>query len=99
MDKIIFRGKTAQPGYWRGIHTETISFDNELTHVELRDAGSNYVYCCNAVAALFLKNGRMKVTNTYIHDNAGCGIFVSSGATLEETGNTFAGNADGHICN
>ncbi|MDW3649333.1 MAG: hypothetical protein R8P61_19855 [Bacteroidia bacterium] len=98
-DKIIFRGKTAQPGYWRGIHTETISFDNELTHVEIRDAGSNYVYCCNSVAALFLRSGRMKVTNSYIHDNAGCGIFVRSGSTLEENGNTYAGNADGHICN
>lgn len=98
-DKIIFRGSVTQKGQWRGIHTETLSNNNELTHVELTDSGGNYVYCCNSAAALFVKAGRMKVTNSYIHDNDGCGIFVKAGATLEETGNTFAGNADGHICN
>ena len=98
-DKIIFKGSVTQKGHWRGIHTETLSNNNELTHVEITDAGGNYVYCCNSAAGLIVKDGRMKVTNSYIHDNDGCGIFVSSGATLEETGNTLAANTDGNICN
>ena len=98
-NKIIFRGKENVKGYWRGIHTETNSNSNEITHAEIANAGSNYVYCCNDIAGLIVKDGKMKVTNSYIHDNDGCGIFVKSGATLEESGNTFANNTDGNICN
>ncbi|MEL6676759.1 MAG: hypothetical protein AAFR61_31405 [Bacteroidota bacterium] len=98
-EKIIFRGTDASAGYWRGIHTETNSNSNLLRHVELRHAASNYVYCCNSKAALFVKDGKMKVESSYIADNDGCGIFVRAGATLTESGNTFANNTDGHICN
>lgn len=97
--KIVFRGLMESNGYWRGIHTETNSGDNELSHVEIRHAGSTYVYCCNQAAGLIVKDGRMNVNNSFIGDNDGCGIFVSSGATLTESGNVFSNNTEGNICN
>ena len=84
-------------GVWRGIHIETVG--NVMKNVEVRNAGSNYVYCCNSKAAIFLKAGDLELSGSNIADNAGCGIFVKAGATLNESGNTFAGNEDGHICN
>ena len=97
--KIIFRGTQAQNGYWRGIQLETNSPDNIMDHVEIRHAGGTYVYCCNSPAGFLLKGGRMTLTNSYIADNDGCGVRVASGGTLTESGNTFANNTDGHICN
>lgn len=98
-EKIIFRGASDEVGYWRGIHTETNSSNNVLDHVDISNAGSNYVYCCNQKAGLFVKAGQMTVSNSYIHDNGGCGIAVGSSGTLTESGNTFANNTEGHICN
>jgi hypothetical protein len=98
-EKIKFLGLENSAGYWRGIHTETNSGNNVLKQVEIRNAGSNYVYCCNEKAGLIVKDGIMEVSNSYIADNNGCGIFVKSSATLTESGNTFANNTDGHICN
>lgn len=97
--KIKFRGQENVLGYWRGIHIETNSNNNVLSHTEVHNAGQNYVYCCNEKAAILLKGGKVTVESSYISDNNGCGIFVKSGGTLTESGNTFAGNTDGHICN
>ncbi|MEL6255237.1 MAG: hypothetical protein AAFR87_24725 [Bacteroidota bacterium] len=96
---IKFRGRTDQKGYWRGIHSETNSNSNILDYVEIRNAGINYVYCCNGPAGLLVKGGQMTVSNSFIADNDGCGIRISSGGTLTETNNTFSNNTDGHICN
>ena len=97
-DKIIFRGRNNVQGFWRGIHVETNSTRNVIRHAELKNAGGNYVYCCNNPAGLYLKSGRFEVSNTAVQDNGGCGIFVKGG-TLTESGNVFASNEAGHICN
>jgi len=98
-DPIIFRGAEAIKGYWRGIHAETNSNDNIMENVELSDAGSNYVYCCNPKAGLYVKSGTFVVNNSIISGNDGCGIQVSSNATLTESGNTYSNNTDGNVCN
>jgi hypothetical protein len=95
---IIFRGKEDEAGYWRGIHTETNSSDNKILHSRISNAGSNYVYCCNQKAGIFVRDGQLEVANSVILDNAGCGIAVRSGAVLSESGNTFSNNEDGNIC-
>lgn len=95
--RIVLRGLNPVPGAWRGIHVETNSLENEFQYVSLQHAASNYVYCCNTKAGLFLKNGQMTVANSSILDNAGCGIFVGT-ATLNESGNTFFNNTGGDIC-
>lgn len=99
VDNITFRGLQNTQGYWRGIHTETNSNSNVLRNVEISGAGSNYVYCCNEKANLFVKSGKMTVENSTISGSGGCGIVVRSAATLTESGNTFSLNLDGDICN
>lgn len=96
-EKITIIGREATKGLWRGIHLETVG--NVMKNVELRHAGSNYVYCCNEKAAILLKGGDLVLTGSNIADNDGCGVFVKSGGILQESGNTFSNNTDGNICN
>ena len=95
---IVFRGLRDEQGFWRGIHIETNSSSNILDYVSLRNAGSNYVYCCNDKAALFVKGAKITVSNSFVADSGGCGIYLTSGSDFTESGNTFTNNADGHIC-
>ncbi|MEO0897641.1 MAG: hypothetical protein AAFY71_14650 [Bacteroidota bacterium] len=97
--RVKFIGAEATSGYWRGIHTETNSSNNVLDYVEIRNAGGNYIYCCNNIANLFLRSGTMTLTNSIISGSDACGVFVRSGATLTESNNTFSDNATGNICN
>ncbi len=97
-DPVIFRGLQDVQGYWRGIHTQTDNSANLLWHVDLRNAGSNYVYCCNEPAGLYVKGGQMRVQDSRITDNGGCGIYYGVSATLVQTGNSFGNNAAGDIC-
>ncbi|MEM7655663.1 MAG: hypothetical protein AAF399_06000 [Bacteroidota bacterium] len=97
-DKIIFRGKENINGYWRGIHVETNSSNNEFIHTEVKNGGSNYVYCCNNKANILLKGGQMTVSNSEISESGGCGIYVQSNGTLTESDNSFSGNMDGTVC-
>lgn len=98
-ERIIFRGFENTTGYWRGIHTETNSSKNEIAYADIRNGGSNYVYCCNNIAALIVKDGQMTLTNSSVVGSGGCGVFVRASATLTESDNTFADNTDGDICN
>jgi hypothetical protein len=60
-------------------------------------AGSNYVYCCNDKAGLFVKSGIFTLTNSEISHSGGFGVVVRSGAELTEAGNTFSNNASGNF--
>ncbi|MFB6318153.1 hypothetical protein [Saccharicrinis sp. FJH54] len=84
-------------GYWRGIHTETNSLNNKIDYATITNAGGNYVYCCNDPASVFIKSGKLEVTNSMISDSGGYAIYVNSGAQLTSSGNTFANNADGNV--
>jgi len=97
-DRIRFSGKEAVPGYWRGIHVETNSNNNRFEYVELGGGGSNYVYCCNEVANLLVKRGQFTLQNSFIYDSGACGVFIIPNAEFIESGNTFANNEGGNIC-
>jgi hypothetical protein len=97
-EKVIFRGMLNAQGYWRGIHSETNSPANVITHAEIRNAGSDYVYCCNPVGSIFVPNGQMTVENSAITDSGGCGFAYDSAATVTESSNTFSNNALGNVC-
>lgn len=83
-EPIIMKGKVSTPGYWRGIHTETNTFDNQLDYVTISDAGSNYVYCCNVAASLFVKDGKFSIQNTTIANGASYGIYAREQAEFVE---------------
>lgn len=57
---------------------ETNSISNNLEYLEVYDAGSNYVYCCNAIAALFFKDGRCALTNVTVGRAAEYGIIAKN---------------------
>lgn len=97
-NKIIFRGMEDSEGTWRGIHVETNSSNNRLIYAEVSNAGSNYVYCCNAKSSVFLKSGKLRVENSLIEKSGGCGIYVNPVASLTQTNLSFSGNIDGDIC-
>lgn len=97
-EKIVFRGAENTTGFWRGIHTETNSVNNVIRYAEIKNAGSNYIYCCNDKAALIIKDGSMTVENSLISQSGGCGIFVKASATLMESSNDFSNNTDGDLC-
>ncbi|MEM6925828.1 MAG: hypothetical protein AAF602_02770 [Myxococcota bacterium] len=45
-----------------------------------------------------MKSGTMDLNQSTVTDNDGCGVAVGAG-TLTESGNTFAANENGNICN
>ena len=95
--KIIMRGVERTSGYWRGIHLEGDG-DKIFDYVNFLNTGSNYTYCCNEKAAVLIKNETATIRNSLISGSSGCGVFIKSGAILNENYNIFSGNRDGDIC-
>lgn len=77
---------------------DTNSSANRVRHAVIRNAGSNYVYCCDPPAALYIRAGQMSVEDSGIYDSGGCGIGFRSAANLTQTQNAFLNNADGNVC-
>ncbi|MBX2845273.1 MAG: hypothetical protein KTR13_03585 [Saprospiraceae bacterium] len=96
-ESVVMKGKMNQVGYWRGIHLE--GSNHSISNAMIKNAGSNYVYCCNNKAGVLLKDGSLSLTNSQLLDSGGCGVYVRSSGTLTESGNTFTGNVEGNICN
>lgn len=71
---VVMRGANPIRGFWRGVHLETTSLENSLDYLQLSDAGSNYVYCCNDFGSLFLKDGTASVTNSTFSNGESYGI-------------------------
>lgn len=80
------------PGFWSSLTIETASLDNVLDYVEVGHAGS-----VGANIFLLRSDAALTVTNSRIHDSETWGIWVASGASLTEAGNTFTDNASGNI--
>ncbi len=85
---VVMRGANALPGFWRGIHIETTSIENSLNYLQVSDAGSNYVYCCNEIGSLFLKSGTASVTNSTFSNGKSYGIVTRPGFEF----NAYSGN-------
>ena len=95
---IIIKGKSDTQGFWRGIHIDTNSPDNKITYANISNGGSNYIYCCNPKANVYVKSGQMTVENSNLNSSGGCGLAANASATLISNSNTFSGNADGELC-
>ena len=81
---IVLKGKESVKGYWRGIHIETNSLNNQFNHVTISDAGANYVYCCNEKASVFLKGGKLSIRRTEILNGGAYGLYVTKDGDLHE---------------
>ena len=81
---VIFRGTEAIKGFWQGIRIQSESLNNVLDHVVIRDAGSSaWTGAARSVAALFMLEGRVAITNATFTNNAGHGLQAYGNATLQ----------------
>ncbi|EMR03152.1 right-handed parallel beta-helix repeat-containing protein [Cesiribacter andamanensis] len=97
--KIVFRGQTAQAGFWRGISLYASTEPSVLEWVEIAHTGSSELFDgVKAAIGLFgsgSTTGKLSLKNSHLHHNAGYGVYVASGAQLHQfAGNTFSQHAE-----
>jgi len=76
---IIFRGGEDVNGYWKGIRYNTLSANNQLTHVEVHNAGSQAWFGGpNSTAALHVtENGSVALSNVKFRRSGGYAMVVT----------------------
>ncbi|TVR02967.1 MAG: hypothetical protein EA398_06470 [Deltaproteobacteria bacterium] len=95
---IVLRGTEDERGWWQGVHILTDRPTNRLFHVTIRNAGSTAFHGSVDPAGLTLGRssfgGGVRVQDSTFENNAGSGIHIHSGATLNAfERNTLTGNA------
>lgn len=85
-EPIKFHGvASAEAGYWRGIAIKSKHDKNELSYVEVFDAGSEDLSGFDRKAAIALdgeNHAKLKLTNSKIETSGGYGLFVENHAEL-----------------
>lgn len=102
-EPIKFTGKSKSEGYWRGIQVRANDVRNELNHVIVEYAGSDYLatYGTNveinggvAIEGVTGSYGSLKIHNSIIQKCIGYGLIVEQQGLLREfSRNTFAENS------
>jgi hypothetical protein len=90
-DPVVFRGANANAsGFWRGLYFESNIGANQLTNVEVLDAGSTpWNGDQNSVASLFVSGGgSLELVDAAVGPGGGYGAWVASESTLTCTGST-----------
>jgi len=84
---IVFRGREALAGYWKGIEFATFTAANQLTYVELSHAGSDgWFGGANANATLNVDaDGSLALANVTIRLTEGYAAIVRNGGSLSCT--------------
>ena len=92
----IIYGAVDQPGYWGGIYIDNNSVGAQrIEYLHILNGGGGSFENAN----LTFRNGSFVVDNCKISKSSSCGIrFFSNDVYLSESGNTFADNAGGAIC-
>jgi hypothetical protein len=97
LEPVIFKGRTATKGYWKGINIDSLG--NSINYATVQDAGSS-IFCCAqngaAKAGISLGDtiggvGAVTLSNSTISNNV-VGVFTHPGSTFTNTTNTFSGN-------
>lgn len=100
---ITFTGSVTSAPSWRGILFFSPSILNKMSYCDVAFAGSDPIndiwlnYKTN-IGLDNYANAKLELTNSTIRDGGGCGVYVDSGATLTESGNTFSDLTAGDIC-
>lgn len=102
-EPIKFTGESKSKGYWRGIQVRANDVRNELNHVIVEYAGSDYLatYGTNveinggvAIEGVTGSYGSLKIHNSIIQKCMGYGLIVEQHGLLREfSRNTFAENS------
>ncbi len=94
VEPIKFRGEEPAKGYWKGIHYDSNSLNNQLAFVEVSDAGSGYIFCCGEAASVRVESGRLSLTNSTLSNGAGYGLIVLNDQVLENFANNSINTHD-----
>ena len=95
---IIFKGKTASPGFWNFLHVNSNNPSNELNHVIISDAGGNNSYSNASIWVNDNNTGQLTFKNSTIKNSKGFGLFVEGIASIPNfSNNTFSNNGDAPI--
>lgn len=95
-DPIVLRGTSNTPGSWKGVRIITEENGNELSHVQVLNAGSRYFMGVTAGSsyedkAAVVVEGKAKITNTTVSGSDGLGIaFLSSATSLGFSDNSIS---------
>jgi hypothetical protein len=93
-DTITFEGETAEPGSWQGLRYRSNNPNNSIDNAEIAHGGQD------GWANVYLDDdSQAAVTNSTLEASATYGIIVTSGASLEVSGNSFENNAEGEVDN
>ncbi len=87
-EPVIIRGREAVKGFWRGIHIESTSINNNFTNLQVSDAGLDEVfYYSNTVTSILAYSGSIKLNNVQISNGSGYGLTLYNDAQALEYNN------------
>lgn len=96
-DTIRFTGVQGVQGAWKGIGFRSNDAANELTYVEVAHGGSGSQFSIGDAANVGIEaDARLTVSEAWIHESAGWGIWAGSNATVSVTNVDYANNASGN---
>lgn len=94
-EKIILRGETATPGFWKEIEFKSNNPNNVFEHVEIAHAGS---YSTHYHSSIWLQDNvstQLAIKNCVIKESKGFGLTAESGTSFPEfENNVFKDNGD-----
>ena len=93
----IVYGAENQQGYWGGVYIDRVGggYNGDIEYLHISNGGGGNFENAN----LTLRKGSFKIENCKISKSGSCGIrYFSDDVILNESGNTFADNAGGGIC-
>ncbi|MFO7894899.1 MAG: PKD domain-containing protein [Longimicrobiales bacterium] len=95
-DTIRFTGVQGVQGAWKGLGFRSNNPANVLTYVEVAHGGSSSQWSIGDAANVGIEaNARLTVSDAFIHESAGWGIWAGTDATVSVTGVDYANNASG----
>lgn len=95
---IIFRGKTASPGFWQVLHFNSNNPSNELNHVVIADGGGANSFENATIWVNDNNAGQLTLKNSTISNSKGIGLLVEGIASIPNfSNNTFSNNGDSPV--
>lgn len=92
---IIFRGKTASPGFWGALNFDSNNPSNELNYVRIADGGGRNDLINASIWVNDNNSGQLTLKNSTIKNSKGYGLVVEGNATIPNfSNNTFSNNGD-----
>lgn len=92
---IIFKGKTASPGFWGVLHFDSNNPNNELNYVSIADGGGSNSFNNASIWVNDNNSGQLTFKNSTIKNSKGYGLVVEDNASIPDfSNNTFSNNGD-----